>query len=65
MRRAYEKFWKETRPLMVNEEVPMSPTQPYHVLHAQQLKARAGIQMWKAPSFRLKYLLFTVRLRYT
>jgi len=49
MRLAYEKFWKETRPLMVNEEVPMSTTQPYHVLHAQQLKAD-GIQMWKAPS---------------
>jgi arylsulfatase len=49
MRLAYEKFWKDARPLMVNEGVPMSPTQPYHVLHAQQLKAD-GIQMWKAPS---------------
>ena len=50
MRLAYEKFWKETRPLMVNEDAPMSPTRPFHIWHAQQLKA-GGIQMWKAPSF--------------
>jgi arylsulfatase len=50
MRKAYEKFWKETRPLMVNEDAPMSPTRPFHFWHAQQLKA-GGIQMWKAPSF--------------
>ena len=48
MRLAYEKFWKETRPLMVNEEVPMSPTQPYHVLHAKQLE-NGGIPDWNAP----------------
>ena len=38
MRAAYDKFWKEARPLMVNEKAPMSPTRPYHVLHAKQLK---------------------------
>jgi len=48
MRAAYDKFWKETRPLMVNEDVPMSPTRPYHVLHAKQLK-EGGIPPWKAP----------------
>jgi arylsulfatase A-like enzyme len=48
MRLAYEKFWKETRPLMVNEGVPMSPTQPYHVLHAKQLE-NGGISDWNAP----------------
>ena len=48
MRAAYEKFWKETRPLMVNEDVPMSPTRPFHVLHAKQLK-EGGIPEWKAP----------------
>ena len=48
MRAAYEKFWKETRPLMVNEDVPMSPTRPYHVLHAKQLKA-GGIPSWQPP----------------
>ena len=48
MRAAYEKFWKETRPLMVNEKAPMSPTRPYHVLHAKQLK-EGGIPAWNAP----------------
>jgi arylsulfatase A-like enzyme len=48
MRGAYDKFWKEARPLMVNEDVPMSPTRPYHVLHAKQLK-EGGIPPWKAP----------------
>ena len=49
MRSAYEKFWKETRPLMVNEDVPMSPTQPYHLLYAKQLK-NGGIPNWREPS---------------
>ena len=40
--------WKEARPLMVNEDVPMSPTQPYHRLHAKQLK-NGGIPEWKTP----------------
>ena len=48
LRNAYEKFWKEARPLMVNEEAPMSPTRPYHVLHAKQLE-NGGIPNWKAP----------------
>jgi arylsulfatase len=48
MRAAYEKFWKETRPLMVNEKAPMSPTRPYHELHAKQLK-EGGIPSWNEP----------------
>jgi arylsulfatase len=48
MRAAYEKFWKETRPLMVNEKAPMSLTRPYHVLHAKQLK-EGGIPNWQPP----------------
>ena len=48
MRKGYEKFWKEARPLMVNEDVPMSPIQPYHLLHAKQLK-NGGIPEWKTP----------------
>lgn len=35
---AYGKFWDEARPLMVNEEVPMSKTRPYHVWYAEQLE---------------------------
>ena len=48
MRTAYDVWWKKTRPLMVNETAPMSPTRPFHVLHARQLKA-GGIPMWKSP----------------
>ena len=48
MRAAYNKFWKEARPLMVNEDVPMSPTRPFHVWFAEQQKA-GGIPDWKAP----------------
>ena len=48
MRKGYEKFWKEARPLMVNEDVPMSPTQPYHLLNAKKLK-KGGIPEWKTP----------------
>jgi arylsulfatase A-like enzyme len=35
---AYDKFWDEARPLMVNENVPMSKTRPYHVWYAEQLE---------------------------
>ena len=48
MRDAYDRWWKKTRPMMVNETAPMSPTRPFHVLHEKQLKA-GGIPMWKAP----------------
>jgi len=48
MRRAYDAFWKEARPLMVNEEVPMSPTRPYHVWFEEQI-ASGGIPDWQAP----------------
>ena len=48
MRKAYQEFWEETRPLMVNENVPMSPTRPYHVLYEQQLNS-GGIPNWKEP----------------
>ena len=49
MRTAYEKFWKETRPMMVNEDVPMSPTRPYHVEYAKQIEEQ-GIPKWKTPN---------------
>jgi len=48
MRKAYEKFWEETRPMMVNEDVPMSPTRPFHVLYEKQLQ-NEGIPNWKEP----------------
>ena len=49
MRAAYQEFWKEARPLMVNETVPMSPTRPFHEWFNKQM-ATEGIPMWKAPS---------------
>ena len=49
MRHAYEKWWSETRPLMVNEDVPMSATRPFHELYKKQTEA-TGIPDWKVPS---------------
>lgn len=43
---AYIEWWKETRPMMVNEDAEMSPTQPFHVLYEAQLKS-TGIPEWK------------------
>jgi arylsulfatase len=48
MRKAYEEFWEETRPLMVNEDVPMSTTRPYHILYSKQL-SELGIPDWIEP----------------
>ncbi|QDU79668.1 Arylsulfatase precursor [Polystyrenella longa] len=49
MRTAYEKFWQETRPLMVNEDAPLSKTRPYHELYKAQMKS-TGIPEWKPPA---------------
>lgn len=49
MNAAYEAFWKETRPLMVNETAPMSPTRPFWELYEKQEKA-GGIPDWTPPS---------------
>jgi arylsulfatase A-like enzyme len=48
MRAAYDTWWKETRPLMVNEAVLNSPVKPFFELYEKQLKA-GGIPDWKAP----------------
>ena len=48
MREAYEQFWKEARPLMVNETAPMSPVKPFHQWFQQQ-KASTGIPLWTTP----------------
>ena len=49
MKAAYEAFWNESRPLLVNEKAPMSPTQPYHEWYEEQMKA-GGIPDWVPPS---------------
>jgi arylsulfatase A-like enzyme len=43
---AYDAWWKETRPMMVNENVPMSPTRPFHELYRKQMET-TGIPDWK------------------
>jgi len=48
MMKAYESWWKEVRPFMVNEDAPMSKTQPYHVWYEEQMK-NGGIPNWKEP----------------
>lgn len=45
-RKAYDEWWKVTRPMMVNETAEMSPTQPFHELYEAQLKS-TGIADWK------------------
>jgi arylsulfatase A-like enzyme len=45
---AYDQFWREARPLMVNETAPMSPTRPYHELYNAQL-FESGIPQWQPP----------------
>ncbi len=49
MKAAYDQYWKEARPLMVNETAEMSPTKPYHEWFNQQ-KATTGIPTWTPPS---------------
>lgn len=45
---AYHQYWKEARPLMVNEEAPMSPVRPYHEWYEAQLETD-GIAEWHEP----------------
>lgn len=48
MMEAYDKWWKEVRPYMVNEDAPMSKTRPYHVWYEEQMN-NGGIPAWKEP----------------
>ena len=45
---AYDCWWEATRERMVNEGVPLSPTQPFHLLYAAQQQAE-GIPAWRDP----------------
>ncbi len=49
MRAAWDRHWKEARPLMVNAHAPLSTVQPYGVWYREQVKTR-GIPEWKAPN---------------
>ena len=48
MREAYDAWWAETRPLMVNEAAPYAEERPFFVLYEKQLKAE-GIPPWRPP----------------
>ena len=48
MRAEYDRWWKATRPLMVNEDAPMSPTRPFHEAYHKQ-EAAGGIPPWDPP----------------
>ena len=48
MRAAYDAWWAETRPLMVNEEVPLASERPFWVLYERQLNGQ-GIPKWESP----------------
>ena len=48
LREAYDQWWEETLPLMVNETVPFAPAQPQTVRYEKQLKEK-GIPDWEPP----------------
>jgi arylsulfatase len=48
LRKAYDKWWAETVPLMVNEDNPYTPDQPQTVRYEKQLAER-GIPDWVPP----------------
>lgn len=48
LRKAFDGWWSETVPLMVNEDVPYAPQQPQAVRYEKQVKER-GIPNWTAP----------------
>jgi arylsulfatase len=45
MRKAWDDWWEQTRPLLVNESAPMSKIRPFHQLYFQQLQ-NGGIPEW-------------------
>jgi len=49
MRKVYDAWWTQTRPLMVNEDVPYADHRPFFVLYEKQLKEE-GIPRWRPPS---------------
>ena len=48
MRRAFDQWWTDTLPKMVNEDVPNADERPFHVNYQKQ-KTSAGIADWNPP----------------
>lgn len=53
MKNAYEKFWDEARPLMINEDAPLANEKPFHVDYYAQ-KDSIGIPEWETHTFKWK-----------
>ncbi len=49
MKDAYEAFWDEVRPLMINDGVPLSETHPFHE-HYHKQNDSTGIPDWVPPT---------------
>ena len=49
IRKAYDAWWADTVPLMVNESVPNAPQQPQTVRYEKQ-KTTTGIPVWEWPA---------------
>jgi arylsulfatase len=49
MRAAYDSWWSEVRPLVVNENAPLAEEKPYWIDYQKQ-KASAGINNWVKPN---------------
>ena len=45
---AYDQWWAEVRPFMVNEDVPLAKERPSHAAFGKQ-QAEKGIPAWTAP----------------
>lgn len=50
LRKAYDQWWEETKPLMVNEDRPYTKEHPQWARYEKQ-KAERGIPEWVEPSF--------------
>lgn len=50
LKAAFEGFWREARPLMVNEGVPMAKVRPFWAAYERQ-RATSGIPEWAPPEF--------------
>ena len=50
MLKAYDAWWEEVRPLMINEDAPLNTPKPFHIRFEKQKKT-TGIPDWNAPQF--------------
>ncbi len=46
MRKAYDQWWSEVLPAMVNEDAPVPKANPFKVLYKQQAESKKGIPAW-------------------